>query len=468
MKATTFAKPIPWLLAVAGVVALVWWVRAAEQLAPVALRVPGADKIGLATLPVQKTDLRGELIISGGSAPDLPGAWPCFRGSNRDGINTETIPLLKKWPQDGPPKLWTVPMGEGYAAAAIWNGRVFVLDYDSKAEADVLRCLSLVDGKEIWRRSYHVEVKRNHGMSRTVPAVTEKYVVALGPKCHVICTDPLTGEFRWGMDLVVEYGTKVPPWYAGQCPLIDGERAILAPGGRALMIAVDCATGQVLWETPNQMNWDMTHVSIAPMTFAGQKMYLYCGSGGIAGVSAEDGKILWQTAQWKVSMATVPTPVVLEDGRIFLTGGYGAGSMMLQLRDSGGKITPEVLYRLKPEVFGSEQQTPIYYQGSIYGVIPGGQLVCLHPDGRVLWTSGSQRFGIGPYLIADGRIYLVNDTAILSVVEANPAEFRLLAQSAILEHGHESWGPLALVGGRLIVRDMKRMVCLDIRVTSDE
>ena len=26
-------------------------------------------------------------------------------------------------------------------------------------------------------------------MSRTVPAVTDKYVVALGPKCHVMCLD---------------------------------------------------------------------------------------------------------------------------------------------------------------------------------------------------------------------------------------------------------------------------------------
>ena len=43
-----------------------------------------------------------------------------------------------------------------------------------RSESDVLRCLSLADGREIWRRWYRTGAKRNHGVSRTVPAVTER------------------------------------------------------------------------------------------------------------------------------------------------------------------------------------------------------------------------------------------------------------------------------------------------------
>ena len=63
------------------------------------------------------------------------------------------------------------------------------MDYDREKKQDAVRCLSLADGKEIWRYSYPVAVKRNHGMSRTMPAVTDKYVVGHGPKCHVACLD---------------------------------------------------------------------------------------------------------------------------------------------------------------------------------------------------------------------------------------------------------------------------------------
>ena len=89
---------------------------------------------------------------------------------------------------------WQTELGEGHAGAAVRDGRVFVLDYDRAASADVLRCLSLADGRDIWRFAYPVGVKRNHGMSRTMPAVTDKFVVTVGPKCDVSCLDPATGQ----------------------------------------------------------------------------------------------------------------------------------------------------------------------------------------------------------------------------------------------------------------------------------
>ena len=36
---------------------------------------------------------------------------------------------------------------------------------------------------------------------------------------------------------------------------------------------------------------------------------------------------------------------------IFLAGGYNAGSLMLQLKESGGKLSAEPLFRLKPAEF---------------------------------------------------------------------------------------------------------------------
>ena len=158
------------------------------------------------------------------------------------------------------------------------------------------------------------------------------------------------------LDLVHDFGAKVPPWYAGQCPLIDKDnRVILAPGGPALIIAVDCETGETVWETPNPNDWTMTHTSLTPMTLNGQLTYIYPASGGVVGVSAEDGRLLWETNEWKIRIANVPSPLVVGDDRIFLSGGYGAGSMMLKLDVEGDNIAPTPLFRLKPERFGSAQ-----------------------------------------------------------------------------------------------------------------
>src|SRR5258708_31398390 len=126
------------------------------------------------------------------------------------------------------------------------------MDYDRDKKQDALRCLSLADGREIWRFAYPVSVKRNHGMSRTVPAVTSNSVVAIGPKCHVVCVDAVSGQLRWGLDLVKQYGTTIPPWYAGQCPLVQNDEVILAPGGKdALIVSLEIATGKERWHSPN-------------------------------------------------------------------------------------------------------------------------------------------------------------------------------------------------------------------------
>lgn len=427
-------------------------------------RQPGMDRTGTAAVTEEKSPiLLGKLVPGVGTpAPTLAGAWPRFRGANGDNIATEPVAISRKWEATGPAKLWSIDLGEGYAGAAIVNGRVYVLDYDQAESADALRCLSLADGKEIWRFSYPVKTKRNHGMSRTTPTVVGKYVISLGPKCHVVCLDATTGNLVWGIDLVKDYNTEVPQWYAGQCPLVDGQRVILAPGGDALMIAVELATGKVIWKTPNPHDWKMTHSSIVPIEFAGKRQYVYCGSGGVAGIAAEDGQQLWQTDAWQISIATVPSPIDLGAGKLFFAGGYNAGALMVQLKQTDGTIVPEKLFSLNAAVFGATQQTPILYQGNIYGVRPDGQLTCLDLTGKVRWTSGTtNKFGLGPLLIGNGLIFVMNDEGLLTLAEATPAAYRPLAKAQIL-HGHDSWGPLALAGGRLLARDLTQMVCLDV------
>ena len=464
MKKTLIETILPATIAVSGVVLLALWTQTGT-LRDLYARVPGLDRPpedGSEGKPAGP--LVGKLVQGEGKPSDLPGVWANFRGPKFDGIDHDSVPLARKWPEQGPKQLWSIEVGEGYAAPAVLGGRLYLLDYDRQAEADVMRCLSPADGKEIWRFSYPVKVKRNHGMSRTVPAVTDKFLVGLGPKCHVSCLDPVSGKAFWLMDMVRDHGATVPPWYAGQCPLIDGGRAILATGGKALLIAVDCRSGKVVWESPNPRGWRQTHASIMPMEHAGRKMYVYCGHGGVAGVAADDGSLLWDSTDWKISIATVPSPTIIGDGRIFFSGGYNAGAVMMRVGQQGGRLAAETLFRLKPGQFGSTQHTPICFDGHLYGVREKDkQLVCLNLEGTELWKSGPRhKFGLGPYMLADGLIFVMDDSGLLTMAEATPDGYKQLDQAQVLD-GHDAWGPMTLVAGRLILRDFTRMVCVDVR-----
>jgi outer membrane protein assembly factor BamB len=218
----------------------------------------------------------------------------------------------------------------------------------------------------------------------------------------------------------------------------------------------------MLWQSPNPHAWKMTHSSIMPMEVDGERMYVYCANNGVVGISAKDGTILWENVAWKISIATVPSPLILNDGKILLSGGYNAGSLMLQLKKENGRWQSQVLFKLDPEVFGATQHTPILYNNYIFGVRDDGRFVCLDVDGKPMWTSESgQQFGLGPFLLADGMIFALNDSGLLRLIEATPQKYNLLAQAQVLK-GRESWGPMALADGRLYARDLTRLVCLDV------
>jgi outer membrane protein assembly factor BamB len=438
--------------------------------------VPGLDN----RPPRSRSDLNEVIIgehfmqFENSFESSLSGSWPNFRGSDLDNISKENIALIDKWPAGGPDIIWEKSLGEGHAGAAIYNGRVYVLDYDERKERDVLHCFSLTDGTELWRRGYSVPIKRNHGMSRTIPAVSDKFVVTVGPRCHVMCCDAVSGEFLWGMDLVKDHLAEEPLWYTGQCPIIDNGIAVLAVGGKTLLTGVDCATGEIIWQTPNPDSLKMSHASVVPMTIAGKKMYVYNALGGLFGVSAEEGdrgKLLWITKDFSPSVI-VPSPVYVGNNRIFVTAGYGAGSALIQINYNGESYSAQTLQRYKPsEGMASEQQTPLFKDGLVFNIqtkdagTTRNQFVSCKPDNlkKILWTSSTtERFGLGPYIIADNKFFIMNDESEITIARFSTSKFEVLDKAQVIE-GDDSWAPFAIADGRLIFRDSKKMVCVDLR-----
>lgn len=392
--------------------------------------------------------------------------WSQFRGDDRDGICKDSTVLSF----ESPKRLWELEVGPGYAGVAIRNGCVYLIDHDETLGRDVVRCLSLDDGKDIWRFSWPIRILSDHGITRTVPAVSDRYCVGMGPKGHVFCVDAQTGEKKWIVDLVARYKTVIPNWYAGQCVLLETEKdgnetAIVAPAGEdVLLTALDCETGKERWTTRNPFKWKMTHSSVVRMTLDSKPTYVYCGSDGVCGIDAQSGKLLWGTTAWKIVQATCPSPVVLPNNRIFLCGGYGAGSVLLEVfHGEDGKYHSRVLKRLKESQFGSTQQTPVWYKDRLWGVGRGaGKFCCLDANGDVSWRSRTKtNFGDGPYLIADDRIIALNDRGLLVVAKADRQRWSPEKEIQIID-GHECWGPMAIAGGRLVLRSVDEVICVDI------
>ena len=402
----------------------------------------------------------------------LTGKWVRFRGD--DSKNIITLPFSLSIPSEDYPVMWSIETGEGYAAPVIYNGRVYFLDYNESLSSDALLCLSLETGQELWRRWYRVPMKRNHGFSRTVPAIGDDYIITIGPEGHVMCCDPISGDLKWSLDMKKRFNTKIPDWYTGQCPYVNNNILILAPAGDEVLLAgLDCLSGEILWTTPNTPKYDMSHSSVMPMTLSGKRAYVYFGKGGVCGVSAEEsdcGTMLWETSKWRPSVIA-PSPLQLSSSQIFLTAGYGAGGAMLRVDRSGNQWTATITDQYKPnEGLSSEQQTPILYNNMIIGILPAGgggnrfKLVCYTPSNvrSPVWASAAdERFGFGPYIVINNNLFVLKEDGELFVYEIQQQSLKLLKKQRIMD-GEDAWGPLAYADGFLIVRDAHRVTCLKI------
>jgi len=224
-------------------------------------------------------------------------------------------------------------------------------------------------------------------------------------------------------------------------------------------VAVDCKTGEIAWETPNEPQWGMSHSSAI---------------GGACGIAAEGenaGQILWSTNEWRKNVVA-PSPVCMPDGKVFLTAGYGAGSMILQLTPQGDRFGVEVLQDYSPrEGLACEQQTPVVYQGHLLGIMPKdagplrNELVCVHPRDftKVVWSSGQTvRFGLGPYMIADDKLFILDDNGTLTIARPSTTAYTELDSYRVIADGADAWAPLAVADGYMVLRDSETMICMDM------
>jgi len=410
--------------------------------------------------------VRGTAVLLCSSATLLGADWPQFRGANRDNVSKETG-LLRSWPAGGPRVLWKVPVAEGYAGAAIKGDRLYVNDYNVEKKEHWVRCLSMTDGKDLWGWSYPVDIRPNHGITRTVPAVGEALVFSLDPKARLHALDAQTGKLVWQKNLLQDYKATIPGWYVGQNPLLDGDRLVIATGGDALLVAFDQATGKELWRTPNPRKDVMSHSSVMPATLGGVKQYLYLTMNSIVGVDAATGSQLW-SSPFIARIAAPVSPLPVGDGRVFVTSGYDAGSAMFQIEKGASGFSVRKLYALTSQQFNSEVHTPVLFQNHLFAVGSKnrGRFTCLTLDGTVVWesplgsTAEARTFELGGYLLADGLFFLLDGrSGVLRLVEANTKEYKELASVQLLQGG-DVWGPPALSNGRLIIRDMTQMICL--------
>ena len=290
--------------------------------------------------------------------------WTDFRGPKRDGVYDE-MDILTTWPAEGLPQLWKQPVGGGYASFVAAGGRAFTIE--QRRGQEVVAAYDLETGRELWTNSWDADFRESMGGDgpRATPTWHEGRIYALGALGELRCLDARSGKLVWNRNILSDAQTGNVQWGMSAAPLVVDDKVIVLPGGRPgkSVVAYNKDTGAPVWQA---LDDKQAYTSPALVTLAGQRQILMVSAQRVAGLSTEDGKVLWDYP-WVTSYdVNSAQPLVIGDNRVFISAGYSHGAAFIEVRAPADGFSAKLVWQNVN--MKNKFNSSVYYEGHIYGL----------------------------------------------------------------------------------------------------
>jgi outer membrane protein assembly factor BamB len=246
---------------------------------------------------------------------------------------------------------------------------------------------------------------------------------------------------------------------AGSTPILEGGRLLVNVGGRegAGLVALDPATGETVWAATDE---GASYSSPTVATIDGRRRVIFVTRLSVLSLDAATGEVGFRFRFGSPGpTVNAATPLVLDGGRLFVSASYGVGAVCAQIQLDGAETLWE-----SDDAMSSQYMTSIAHDGLLYGVHgreDAGRtyLRCVDPlTGEVRWSEPD--FGMATMLLADGKLVLQKTDGQLVLARPSPEGYQELARATISDSTTRALP--ALAGGRLYVRDTRRLMCVEI------
>lgn len=384
--------------------------------------------------------------------------WPQHLGPNRDSHSPETG-LLRTWPKTGPTVVWKRDVGSGWAGPVVEGNRLIL--FHRVGEEEVIECLDSTTGKQLWKSAYKTRYVDDFNFDdgpRATPLIADKRVFTLGADGDLRSWELETGKGIWNRNIIRDY--RVPKGFFGAAtsPMIaDGKLLINVGVKGAGIVAFDSATGREIWKAGDDA---VSYSSPVVGKLDGEELAIFFTRQGLLALAPKTGEIRYQYP-WRPRInasVNAATPIV-SGNRVYLSSSYGTGAIVLEVKK--GKL--EEIWQ-GDNIISNHYNTPVLVKDHLYGIDgrqEGGraQLRCVQWNtGKVHWTK--EAFGCASLIVADGIIIACPENGDVVLIEPTADEYKELARASMLDSPVRALP--ALAGGKLFVRDAKKLVALQI------
>lgn len=386
--------------------------------------------------------------------------WPKWRGPRADGISRETG-LLESWPEEGPKKVWSAEVGVGFASPIAIDGKVYLLTLvDDKQE--VLQCFDADTGKVLWSQAYDGGwTGQQFPGSRATPWIEDGRIYTYGGKGDLVCRDLSSGQKIWHINVPQRTGvTKFQQWGIASTPLIVENAIYVQNGvGGPIAVAVNKTDGKLLWQSEARGLAGYAQIVLADVQ--GTKQLIVLGGDTVYGMDPATGKTIWQEP-WETKYEVNAATPIVHEGHLFITSGYDSGSMMLKLSPTGAQKLWEYRDSKGAKHIRSRFQGVILENGVLYANSEGILRAMSWPDGAIKWEARPIRLGNGGSIVRVGdKFVALSERGELMLIQTSADGARKIS-SVKLAEGDRNWATPLIYRGKLYVKTMEELICLDI------
>lgn len=423
--------------------------------------------------------------------------WPHWRGPNHDGVSGETgLPV--SWSTDDG-VVWKLPMPAWSGATPIISGETIFLNVSIPApDAGVpenpsegyrrrrgpvegrgnvaysghieLWALDRSDGTVLWKR--HLSDRdtrgRKQNMSSPSPVTNGEHVFVL-TGTGILKSFDFDGNELWNRDIPGDYGAFGLNWGYASSPLLFGDALFIQvlhgmkTDDPSYILRIDPATGETVWrvERPTDAIHESPDSYTTPFVHDvnGRLELVITGGDVVTGHDLDTGRERWRAdglnPENSSSYRIVASPIV-KDGIIYAPTRV---KPLLALRTGGeGDITES--HRIWSFDRGPDVPTPVTDGERFFVVTDNGVLYALDAkSGEVL--AGPTRLTPGTYsaspVLAEGRLYVINEDGVATVVAVSGEDFEILATN---DMGAYTLSSMAMSGGQIFLRTAEALYCI--------
>jgi outer membrane protein assembly factor BamB len=396
--------------------------------------------------------------------------WPQWGGPDRNFI-VASGRLANAWPAEGPKRLWSRPLGDGYSTIVSDGATLFTMYRKDKEDpSERVIALDAATGATKWEHAYAApyicldpddEDKKQTTQFGAGPNGTPVLVggrlFTIGFTGKMCCLDAATGKEQWSHDLFKEYGATMLVCGYASSPIAYRDTIIALVGGKGHgLMAFDQATGRVVWKSGDM---DCSYSSPVMASVDGEDHLVAYMAGEIIGASPKTGEIQWSLVHRNPTNANcICTPIACPNNCIyFVNGGDAAGGKMVRLEKKGGKIQPSEVWcntKLSGGITDVVRIGDYFYGGNGRGFFVGFHA----KTGQIVWQE--RGYPSARAVAADGKLIVLDQDGRLTLVTATPGGLVQHGRTTLLEK--EAWSAPTLIGTKLYLRDRKMIMGVEL------